>query len=79
MKRVDLPMRPHNCAGNLPPLLADADKRAYQEYFEQLLQLVRPGGVIVADNVLWYGRVADPEVRSGCPPCCLVQLHHGAA
>ena len=42
----------------------DADKRSYQQYFELLLQLVRPGGVIVADNVLWYGRVADPEVRS---------------
>ena len=38
----------------------DADKRAYQLYLEQLLQLVRPGGVIVTDNVLWYGRVADP-------------------
>ena len=42
---------------------ADADKRAYQQYLEQLLQLVRPGGVIVADNVLWYGRVANPEVN----------------
>ncbi|KAK9862186.1 hypothetical protein WJX84_002791, partial [Apatococcus fuscideae] len=39
----------------------DGNKRMYWEYFEQLLLLVRPGGVIVADNVLWYGRVADPE------------------
>ena len=29
-------------------------------YFDQLLRLVRPGGVIVVDNVLWYGRVARP-------------------
>lgn len=36
----------------------------YWDYFEQLLRLLRPGGVIVADNVLWYGRVADNEVRS---------------
>lgn len=43
-------------------MLADADKRSYQQYFDLLLQLVRPGGVIVVDNVLWYGRVADPEV-----------------
>ena len=43
---------------------ADGNKRMYWEYFEQLLRLVRPGGVIVADNVLWYGRVADPEVSS---------------
>ena len=40
----------------------DADKRSYQRYFDLLLKLVRPGGVIVVDNVLWYGRVADPEV-----------------
>ncbi|BDA44012.1 probable caffeoyl-CoA O-methyltransferase 2 [Coccomyxa sp. Obi] len=39
----------------------DADKRSYQRYFDLLLQLVRPGGVIVVDNVLWYGRVADPK------------------
>ncbi|KAF8670003.1 hypothetical protein HU200_051189 [Digitaria exilis] len=38
----------------------DADKRMYDEYFELLLQLVRVGGLIVMDNVLWYGRVADP-------------------
>ena len=43
---------------------ADGNKRMYWDYFEQLLRLVRPGGVIVADNVLWYGRVADSEVCS---------------
>lgn len=42
---------------------ADADKRAYDGYYELLLQLVRPGGLIAADNVLFYGKVADPEVR----------------
>ncbi|CAA7030577.1 unnamed protein product [Microthlaspi erraticum] len=41
----------------------DADKRMYQDYFELLLQLVRVGGVIVMDNVLWHGRVADPMVN----------------
>ncbi|TVU42796.1 hypothetical protein EJB05_09219, partial [Eragrostis curvula] len=40
----------------------DADKRMYEEYFELLLKLVRVGGLIVMDNVLWYGRVADPVV-----------------
>jgi hypothetical protein len=49
---------------------ADADKRSYQRYLEALLQLVRPGGVIVADNVLWYGRVADPEARAQLPCSC---------
>ncbi|KAL6196716.1 hypothetical protein ACLB2K_032330 [Fragaria x ananassa] len=41
----------------------DADKRMYPEYFELLLQLVRVGGLIVFDNVLWHGKVADPEVN----------------
>ncbi|KAH6804529.1 S-adenosyl-L-methionine-dependent methyltransferases superfamily protein [Perilla frutescens var. frutescens] len=41
----------------------DADKKMYQDYFELLLQLVRVGGVIVMDNVLWHGRVADPLVN----------------
>lgn len=40
----------------------DADKESYQEYYERSLQLVRPGGLIAIDNVLWSGRVADPEV-----------------
>ncbi|KAL6556558.1 hypothetical protein OROGR_005846 [Orobanche gracilis] len=41
----------------------DAEKKMYQDYFELLLQLVRVGGVIVIDNVLWHGRVADPMVN----------------
>ncbi|KAL8141857.1 hypothetical protein V2J09_014889, partial [Rumex salicifolius] len=41
----------------------DADKRMYPEYFEILLQLVRVGGVVVIDNVLWHGNVADPLVN----------------
>jgi predicted O-methyltransferase YrrM len=40
----------------------DAVKSEYPEYLEHALRLVRPGGVILADNVLWSGRVADPEV-----------------
>ncbi|CAA7410940.1 unnamed protein product [Spirodela intermedia] len=40
----------------------DANKRAYDQYFEMLLELVKVGGVIVIDNVLWQGRVADPLV-----------------
>lgn len=38
----------------------DADKEAYPSYYALLLELVRPGGLIVADNTLWSGRVADP-------------------
>lgn len=42
----------------------DADKKAYGTYFEMSLQLVRRGGLIVVDNTLWAGRVADPADRS---------------
>ncbi len=39
----------------------DADKQNYEPYFERLLILVRPGGVILVDNVLWDGQVVDPD------------------
>ena len=37
----------------------DADKSSYAEYYEYCLQLIRPGGLILVDNVLWGGQVAD--------------------
>jgi len=40
----------------------DADKANYAGYYEAALRLVRQGGVIAIDNVLWSGRVVDPEV-----------------
>lgn len=39
----------------------DADKINYEPYYERSLQLVRPGGLIAVDNVLWSGRVANPN------------------
>lgn len=41
----------------------DADKNNYDNYYEKSLQLLRPGGLIAVDNTLWYGRVADPNVK----------------
>ena len=38
----------------------DADKVNYQNYFDRALILLRPGGLIAVDNVLWNGTVADP-------------------
>lgn len=38
----------------------DADKENYLNYYERCLRLVRPGGLILFDNVLWNGDVADP-------------------
>ncbi len=42
----------------------DADKTGYRDYVESCLALVRPGGLILLDNVLWGGAVVDPEDRS---------------
>ncbi|CBI38748.3 uncharacterized protein LOC100259246 isoform X4 [Vitis vinifera] len=50
-------------SGSYDFAFVDAEKRMNQEYFELLLQLVRTRGVIVIDNVLWHGKVADPLVN----------------
>jgi predicted O-methyltransferase YrrM len=38
----------------------DADKKSYELYYERALALTRPGGLILLDNMLWGGTVADP-------------------
>ena len=69
--RIDLRIAP--AAETLDGLLAsgaestydfafvDADKSGYDGYYERLLRLVRPGGLIVFDNTLWSGRVLDQD------------------
>jgi predicted O-methyltransferase YrrM len=47
-------------AGTYDLAFLDADKANYPRYAELLLALLRPGGLLVVDNVLWSGRVADP-------------------
>lgn len=39
----------------------DADKSNYSNYYERALTLLRPGGIVAIDNVLWFGSVVDPE------------------
>lgn len=41
----------------------DADKASYEAYWDGCVELVRPGGAILVDNVLWSGRVADPAAQ----------------
>ncbi|EAZ89437.1 class I SAM-dependent methyltransferase [Crocosphaera chwakensis] len=41
----------------------DADKSNYNNYYEKALWLVKPGGLIIIDNVLWGGKVANPEIQ----------------
>jgi len=47
-------------AGTFDLMFIDADKAGYDRYYELGLKLVRPGGLILIDNVLWGGSVADP-------------------
>ena len=39
----------------------DADKPGYDDYYEGCLRVVRSGGLLMLDNVLWHGDVADPS------------------
>jgi caffeoyl-CoA O-methyltransferase len=41
----------------------DADKPSYPTYYEEILRRLRPGGLVLVDNVLWFGRVVDPEAQ----------------
>ena len=48
-------------AGTFDFAFIDADKTNYRHYYEQCLKLIRPGGLIAIDNVLWGGAVAKPR------------------
>ena len=50
-------------AGTFDFAFIDADKGNYKNYYERSLELIRPGGLIAIDNVLWSGKVADPEIQ----------------
>ena len=41
----------------------DAAKKQYLDYYHAIFDKVRPGGYILADNILWYGQVADPAIQ----------------
>jgi predicted O-methyltransferase YrrM len=68
--RIDLRLGPaaetldaliaHGGAGRFDFAFIDADKENYDRYFEQCLILLRKGGLIAVDNMLWDGAVADP-------------------
>ena len=70
-ERIDLHLRPANETisgllkagdeGQFDFAFIDADKTNYESYYEGCLKLLRRGGVITIDNVLWSGSVADPE------------------
>lgn len=50
-------------AGTVDFMFIDADKGSYGVYYDLGLELLRPGGLLAVDNMLWGGKVADPAVR----------------
>jgi predicted O-methyltransferase YrrM len=50
-------------AGTFDFAFIDADKPNYDNYYERALKLMRRGGLIIFDNMLWSGKVADPGVQ----------------
>ncbi|RMF13141.1 MAG: SAM-dependent methyltransferase [Alphaproteobacteria bacterium] len=69
-RRIDLRIAPaseslralmdEGLVGLVDFVFIDADKTGYAAYYEAALELLHPGGLIAADNVLWSGRVIDP-------------------
>jgi predicted O-methyltransferase YrrM len=51
-------------AGTVDMIFVDADKDNYPAYVEAAIGLLRPGGLLLVDNALWSGRVADPTDRT---------------
>jgi len=72
-ERIDLRLAPAletldgllaaGAAGSFDLAFIDADKANYDAYYEACLELLRGGGLMLIDNVLWSGRVADPAVE----------------
>ncbi len=50
--------------GTLDLVFIDADKESYADYFDAVLPRLKQGGLIVADNTLWSGRVLNPQAES---------------
>ncbi|HYD55395.1 MAG TPA: class I SAM-dependent methyltransferase [Burkholderiales bacterium] len=67
-RKIDLRLAPaletlQRLEGPFDFAFIDADKENYVRYYERCLELLRPGGVIAADNVLWSGEVANAEAK----------------
>src|SRR6476646_10851156 len=58
-----LDVLPRMTDGAYDMVVVDADKREYPEYVEHAIRLLRSGGVLVLDNMLWHDKVADPASR----------------
>ena len=58
--------------GDFDIVFIDADKSGYAEYFDLVIDRVKPGGIIISDNVLWSGKVIEP-VKANDEDTLLIQ------
>ncbi|MBP6995269.1 MAG: O-methyltransferase [Phycicoccus sp.] len=58
-----LEVLPRMTDGAYDLVVIDADKESYPAYAEHGIRLLRPGGVLILDNMLWHDKVADPAAR----------------
>src|SRR6478735_12222367 len=58
-----LDVMPRLTDGAYDMVVVDGDKAEYPQYVEQAVRLLRSGGVLAIDNMLWHDRVADPAAR----------------
>jgi predicted O-methyltransferase YrrM len=56
-------LQSQGAGGSFDFAFIDADKPSYDAYYEACLALVRPGGLIAIDNVLWSGAIVDPAAK----------------
>ena len=64
--KIDLRMGPalqtiEKLTGPIDVVFIDADKPNYSKYYEASMALLKPGGLLIGDNVLWSGKVIDPK------------------
>jgi caffeoyl-CoA O-methyltransferase len=64
-----------NLEGPFDLVFIDADKENYLNYFKQIYPKVSPGGYILADNTLWYGRVIEPNAESDRETAAIVNFN----
>jgi len=67
--RIDIRLGPaletlRGLDGPFDLVFLDADKENYSSYYDAVLPLLKPGGLLVADNVLWSGKVLNPSEAS---------------
>lgn len=56
-------------------VFVDADKKNYRDYYDMLLPQLRPGGWMLLDNMLWYGKVTRPQTRTDIETQTLHELN----